>query len=344
MKPMDIEAYIKYKLLNNMINSNNTTRAYRSKLLAWFRFIKLSPVLDVYDDADKYLNVLAARHDTAGVKSTLHVLKNFYDWLEIDPNPFSKLVKNYQIKKSEVGEKRLARDNKVLNKTEVFKMTSYARSLYMSINSQVDPVGYYLAYRNWFMIEMLSEYGMRINGLMGVDINHIDFDNRTMLIMDSKNGLPYPVPIKNRITIVKEYLIIRSGCMNPDQYQSALLLSKSGRRLSDTSARRAINEIALKVGIYRPDRSTHQMRHYRATEYYKNGMDTELISQIMGVSVPVLKKTYLHITDKDTVRQYENWLDCFGSGFLCHRCGYGDPIYDTRWTSDKKPKLKLIKS
>ena len=161
-----------------------------------------------------------------------------------------------------------------------------------------------------------------------------------MLIVDSKNGLPYPVPIKRLITIIREYLLIRTGCMKPARDQCALLLSRTGRRLSDTSTRRAINKIGMKVGIYRPDRSTHQLRHYRATEYYKKCMDPELISQIMGVSVKVLKKTYLHITDKDTVSQYENWEDDLHSRSFCPKCGHD--LYDDSAVNEK-PDLKVIK-
>ena len=70
----------------------------------------------------------------------------------------------------------------------------------------------------------------------------------------------------------------------------------------------------------------HQRRHHRITRYYKEGMDIELISAITGVSVPVLKKTYLHVTDEDTVRLYERWLNEGRGGFVCPECGYRDGV------------------
>ena len=122
--------------------------------------------------------------------------------------------------------------------------------------------------------------------------------------------------------------------------ERALFLSNTGKRLSDTSARRAVNAIATEIGLYDSGRSTHQLRHYRATKYYKDSMPLDLISQIMGVSVPVLKRTYLHLTDDDTIRQYETWLDSKKpeSDYKCPRCGYSHEEKQI-----VKPKLEVVK-
>lgn len=319
---VNIETYLKNKRLNNIINSDNTMRSYRTRLMAWCNYCDGN---DTYEAAEKYLKALTASYSSVQVKNTLYVLKSFYDWQENDHNPFEPLAKKYRINKKESYVKKIERDSRVLKAPEIAGLKIYSEKVFSDINAYEDPLGYYLAYRNWFIIMLMSEYGMRISGLCGVDINDIKFQSRYMTILDSKNGEPYPIPIKTRIPLLRSYLNVRHRFLNDisgDDSTKALLLSKTGKRLSDTGARRAVNKLAKRINLYDAGRSTHQLRHYRATQYCKNNMPLDLISVIMGVSVPVLKRTYLHLTDDDTVCQYEDWLKASKNGFMCPRCGY----------------------
>ena len=336
--PASIETYLKNKQLNNIINSDNTMRSYRTRLIAWCDYCGGN---DAYETAEEYLKSLAALHSSVQTKNTLYVLKSFYDWQENDRNPFEPLAKKYRINKKESHIKKIERDSRVLKASEIAGLKIYSEKIFQDINAYEDPVGYYLAYRNWFIIMLMSEYGMRISGLCGVNVDDIKFQSRYMTILDSKNGEPYPIPIKTMLSLLRSYLNIRNRFLNDisgGDNIKALLLSKTGKRLSDTGARRAVNKLAKYIGLYDAGRSTHQLRHYRATQYCKNNMPLDLISVIMGVSVPVLKRTYLHLTDDDTVRQYEDWLKVSRSGFVCPRCGYSgeEKIVE-------KIKLKLVR-
>jgi integrase len=337
MNQNDINKFLSEKKLNNVFNSDNTTRAYKNKLIAWLKF---SNGKDDTETAKKYLEFLVAVYDSKSVKATLYILKSFYDWLGTDPNPFLKIVTQFQINKKETAQKRLKREGYVYSDSDVKDLLTTAKQI--ADSKPKDMIDYYLAYRNWFVIIMMSEFGMRIGGLMGTDVDHINFERRLMTIFDSKNGQPYPVPIKSIQSDLRGYLNIRNTLMKDVSRETkALFLSNTGKRLSDTSARRSVNAIAEEIGLYDAGRSTHQLRHYRATKYYKEGMPLDLISQIMGVSVGVLKRTYLHLTDDDTIRQYESWLESkkTESDFKCPRCGYSkESIIET-----KKPKLEVVK-
>jgi len=321
----NIKAFLKDKRLNNIINSDNTMRSYETRLMAWHRFCNGD---DTNEFAQKYFEkILSKSYSSIQVQNTLYVLKSFYDWQNNGGNPFESIAKKYHVNKKESHIKKTERDSRVLTASEITQLISYAESIFCKINSKEDSIGYYLAYRNWFIINMMAEYGMRISGLIGVDIDDIDFPRRCMTIWDSKNGTPYPVPIKTKMSLLASYCNVRHSKMKDiSGNEKALLLSKTGKRLSDTSARRAINRLATEIGIYDSGRSTHQLRHYRATQYCKDNMPLDLISTIMGLSVPVLKKTYLHLTDDDTIRQYEGWLDSAKAkdGFVCPKCGYSD--------------------
>ena len=336
MNTNDIDKFIAEKKLNNIFNSEHTIRSYHNKLSVWSKF---SEGRDDIETAKKYLEFLVSLYDSKSVKTTLYVLKSFYDWLGTDPNPFKKIVTQYQVSKKESHMKRIERDLIVYSDSDIECLLNKAKSIITEQNHST--IDYYLAYRNWFIILLMSEYGMRIGGLMGTDIGHLQFKRRLLTIYDSKNGKPYPVPITSLMNELRGYLNVRNTLMKDTLYdEKALFLSNTGKRLSDTSARRAINTIADEAGLYDAGRSTHQLRHYRATKYYKEGMSLDLISQIMGVSVEVLKKTYLHLTDEDTIRQYEGWLESktTDTAFRCPRCGYSkESVIET-----KKPNLKII--
>jgi len=336
MNQSNIDKFISEKKLNNVFNSLNTTRAYKNKLIAWLKF---SNGKDDTETAKKYLEFLVAVYDSKSVKATLYILKSFYDWLGTDPNPFLKIVTQFQINKKETAQKRLQREGYVYSDLDIKELLATAKRI--ADSKPKDMIDYYLAYRNWFIILMMSEFGMRIGGLMGTDVDHINFERRLLTIYDSKNHVPYPIPTMTVRNDLRAYLNVRNTIMKDVMgNEKALFLSNSGKRLSDTSARRAVNAIAEEIELYDSGRSTHQLRHYRATKYYKEGMPLDLISQIMGVSVGVLKRTYLHLTDDDTIRQYESWLESkkTESDFKCPRCGYSQgAVIET-----KKPNLKIV--
>ena len=88
-------------------------------------------------------------------------------------------------------------------------------------------------------------------------------------------------------------------------------------------------------------RSTHQLRHFRATQNYKDGMSMDLISRIMGVSVETLKAVYLHVNTDDIIEQYERWAKT-NKGFVCPECGYSESAQKEK--DIKRERFKVIVS
>jgi len=331
----DIAHYLHEKDANNVTNSANTTRSYRTKLMA---FLEFSHGLADNSVALSYRDTLSCSRDSDQVKQILYVLSDFFRSLG-GCNPFYELSRAYRTSKKESSIKRAERDERVLSSHDVDRMLMRARQFTVGHTG----VDYYVAYRNFFMIQMMAKYGMRVTGLVGIDLDHIDTGNRKLIIRSSKNQVPYPVPIVDSMSDIRGYLNIRNQQMSTHTVDhDALLLSKTGRRLSDTSARRAINAVSESLGLYEPQRSTHQLRHYRATRYYKRGMATQLISSIMGMSEQTLRTTYLHLTDQDTVDEYEAWSrDRKRDGVVCPRCGYDGTGEDVDRVS-RKPELRVV--
>ena len=316
MTPQQIDKYLHERRANNQITSDNTVRSYRTRLLAWQKF---SGDIITSELAVAYRDYLISHYNSVQVKQTLHILSCFYEATYDSPNPFLKLAKEYRKNSSEVAAAKLHRDEKVMTEDEIQAMLCYAHNLCHNLTG----IDHYLAYRNYFILTMLSEFGMRIDALVSINVSDIDLEGHKLTIWASKNKKPYPIPIFSVIAEIQAYLAVRNRFMNSFMTTDALFLSKSGKRLSDTSARRAVNAIAKILGLYEPARSCHQIRHYRATKYHKMGMRHELISAIMGMSVDTLRSTYLHLTQDDIVTDYENWLNESEKQWVCPRCGYG---------------------
>jgi len=341
----DIERYLHEKAVNNITNSDNTTRSYRTKLS---QFLEFSGGVLSADTARSYRDKLSGSRDSDQVKAYLYVLSNFFQFLggsSGGPNPFYDLSRAYRHDKREASLKKAKRDDRVLTDDDVAALVRRASSMSHGFSG----VEYYLAYRNWFMIKMLSDFGMRIDALVSIDLEHIDQKQRKCQIVASKNQVPYPIPIGDVIYHIQAYLNVRSMYMSQHIVDSeALFLSRSGRRLSAESARKAINVITESVGLYERQRSTHQLRHYRATRYYRDGMAPQLISTIMGMSETTLRTTYLHLTDNDTIKEYEEWVQnrkVAGDGHVCPRCGYreGDSgEEEEKQSTGHRPALTVV--
>jgi len=339
MRKEDIDTYLHYKTVNNLHNSPNTTRSYRVVLKQWHEYhSRIIYRLSIKEQATLYRDHLVKTRDSEQVKIVLHILSDFYSFLnqyyhsstDHTENPFAELVKQFRVSKKESHAKKIKRDETVLTEIEVMMMLKQADTM----TYHKSGLAYYFTHRNQLILKMLAEYGMRLSSLMSINLSDIDF-RRRKIIVQSKNQKPYPLPIVNMVDDLRHHVEHVRAPAFMSGAEDALFLSRDGKRLSDTYARKCINDIAAKVGLYKSQRSTHQLRHYRATHYYKEGMRVDLIAQIMGLSVPVLKETYLHITHDDTVREFEAWAQGSNKKFVCPECGYDERKI--------KPKLVEVK-
>jgi site-specific recombinase XerD len=346
VKHQDIENYLHDKLTNNIITSKHSVRSYRTKLKAWLEFCDgKDDGKDLGGKALEYRDFLTRSKNSTQVKTTLYILKDFYKYMDLSLNPFEKIVSDFKVNPKEKNRKRIERDVRVLTETQVQSMINYAYRKYHEEANNKNAMKVYIAYRNYFIVKMLAEYGMRIGALVAIDLSDIKINDNMIMIYESKNKQPYPVPILKLKTIIIEYINIRATILRSNIVdKNAFLLASTGKRLTDTSARRAINNIANALGFYEPQKSTHQLRHYRATCYYKQGMSIDLISMIMGVSPTVLKQTYFHMTKFDIVDQYEQWLankdKPYEEVIRCPKCGY----QQTKEGEKTNPPLKIVKN
>ncbi|KAA0272668.1 MAG: tyrosine recombinase XerC [Acidobacteria bacterium] len=138
-----------------------------------------------------------------------------------------------------------------------------------------------LAARDSAMLELAYSSGLRCAELVALDVDSVDFDAETVRV-SGKGGKERIVPLGEPAQrAVSRYLERFRPALVGDPAQRALLLSKSGRRLSPSDVTRRLGrwvEEAAIAGRVSP----HALRHSFATHMLEGGADLRSIQELLG--------------------------------------------------------------
>jgi site-specific recombinase XerD len=138
-----------------------------------------------------------------------------------------------------------------------------------------------LELRDRALFEMAYACGLRAEELVNLDLESIDFDAETVRV-EGKGGKTRFVPVgEPALRSVTRYLERGRPALASADGQSALLLSKSGRRLSTSDVRRRLRvwaRHAAQQGAVHP----HALRHSFATHLLEGGADLRAIQELLG--------------------------------------------------------------
>ncbi len=148
-----------------------------------------------------------------------------------------------------------------------------------------------LSIRNVLILELAYGSGLRRAELIKLDIDDIDFENRTVFVQ-GKGGKDRVVPLTNKaVEGIRKYIAERKA------WKGSLLVSYAGRRLSLQGIYQIIHD---KMGI-RP----HQLRHACAGHMLENGCGIKVIQELLGHSDLRATQVYTQI-NKNKLREVIN--------------------------------------
>jgi integrase/recombinase XerC/integrase/recombinase XerD len=247
--------------------SLHTRRAYGrdvGELAAWAGPRRLDPPDVTY----RVLRGFAAELGTRGLERTsvsrkLAAIRGFYDHLfrrgEIGQNP-AELLPNPR------SDSRLPH---VLSPEEM-------RTLLERI-----PTGSALDARDRAMLEIAYSGGLRCSEIVGLDVRSIDFEGETVRVL-GKGGKERIVPLGEPAQrALSTYLQRWRPGLVSDPDEQALLLSKSGRRLSPSDVTRRLDRWVREAAIGGRV-SPHALRHSFATHLLEGGADLRAIQELLG--------------------------------------------------------------
>jgi integrase/recombinase XerC/integrase/recombinase XerD len=135
--------------------------------------------------------------------------------------------------------------------------------------------------RDRAMLEIAYSSGLRCSELIGLDVESVDFESETLRIVGKgrkERIVPLGEPAQRAL---REYVEKARPALVDGTSERALLVSKSGRRLSpsDVTRRldRRVREAALAGRV-----SPHALRHSFATHMLEGGADLRSIQELLG--------------------------------------------------------------
>ncbi len=151
-----------------------------------------------------------------------------------------------------------------------------------------------LEMRDRALFELAYGCGLRAEELVDLDLESIDFDAETVRV-EGKGGKTRFVPAgEPALRSVTRYLERARPALAAADGQSALLLSKSGRRLSTSDVRRRLRvwaRHAAHQGAVHP----HALRHSFATHLLEGGADLRAIQELLGHSSISTTQVYTRV-------------------------------------------------
>lgn len=261
--PFDIEDFL--NILKQRRLSSHTLIAYSSDLRLVEEFIQKPLIYARERELFRYMATLD-HLKASTVRRRLIAIKRFYDFAErqgyIKEDPAGNL--------SAPGLPR--RLPKYLSDKDV-------RRLLDSLPSQNAE-----DLRNMSIIKLLYYTGMRIGEVHQLDLEHVQWDNRQLLVR-GKGDKERLIPLSQKLVeVLEEWVRVREGL--PFIKSNALYITLGrnhrGERICYGAIRQIVKGMLKDAGL--GDFSPHKLRHTFATQLLDRGAPLEQISKLLGHS------------------------------------------------------------
>ena len=156
------------------------------------------------------------------------------------------------------------------------------------------------------LLELLYASGLRVSELVGLDLQDVFSDQRTLRVMGKgrkERMVPYHA---QAATILDVYFGYRAAFLAAKALPAspAIFLNQRGGRLTPTSVRTLLRS-ALQAASVRSRVSPHALRHSFATHLLNRGMDLRAIQELLGHASLSTTQRYTHLGLEELARTYE---------------------------------------
>ena len=149
--------------------------------------------------------------------------------------------------------------------------------------------------RDYAIILLFLNCGLRLSELVSIDINKIKPDN-TMTVIGKGNKERTIFINDSCMEAIEDYIKVRPTKVNdPD----ALFISKQKNRMSNRAIQHMVEKYLEKADLDTDIYSTHTLRHTAATLMYKYGnVDIRALQEILGHESVSTTQIYTHIDNE----------------------------------------------
>ncbi len=154
--------------------------------------------------------------------------------------------------------------------------------------------------RNYCIITLFINCGMRLSELVGLNIQDINFDEQTIRLLGKGNKERIVHLNKACMNAIYNYLSIRK---TPQGTSNALFVSKQYKRISKRRVEQIVDEALQTSNLDNRGITTHKLRHTAATLMYQYGkVDPLVLKEILGHKSISTTEIYTHLGN-DSIRE-----------------------------------------
>lgn len=151
--------------------------------------------------------------------------------------------------------------------------------------------------RNYAIITIFLNCGLRLAELCAMNINDLNFRNNSFKVKGKGNKERIVYMNNACINALKKYLEIRLN--STSQEKEALFISRNDKRISRRMVQQIVEDLLKKIGLTGQGYSTHKLRHTAATLMYQHGnVDIRVLQEILGHENLGTTEIYTHLSNK----------------------------------------------
>lgn len=161
--------------------------------------------------------------------------------------------------------------------------------------------------RDYAIITLFLNCGMRLSELVGIDIPDISFSDCKLNVV-GKGNKERTIYLNNAcMDAINKYLVSRPKEGIKYNSKNALFLSERRERISNRTVQAIVKKELLKAGLDINKYSTHKLRHTAATLMYQYGnVDIRALQELLGHESISTTEIYTHVDNSQVRNAVEN--------------------------------------
>lgn len=156
--------------------------------------------------------------------------------------------------------------------------------------------------RDYAIITLLLNCGMRLSELVGINIKDINFNDQKLNVIGKGNKERTIYLNSACMNAVNKYLAVRPHDNVKYDSKDALFLSERRERISNRTVQYIVKQELKRAGLDTNKYSVHKLRHTAATLMYKYGnVDIRALQELLGHESISTTEIYTHV-DNSQIR------------------------------------------
>ncbi len=161
--------------------------------------------------------------------------------------------------------------------------------------------------RDYCILTLFLNCGLRLAELVGLNLNSIDLNKRTMKVLGKGNKERMLYLNDACVLALEAYLKVRPVDSLKGEDRNALFVSRLNKRMGRQAVQLMVYHYLEKIGLNGQNYSVHKLRHTAATLLYQyNDVDVMVLKEMLGHENLSTTEIYTHVENKQVREAIES--------------------------------------